>query len=198
MRHAILSLLTLYLCLAPLPAAGHPHVFMDVELTFVFDAQGLAGIRQRWTFDEFFSVQLVDMVDANDDGRLSEAEARKIEQEAFANLKNFNYFNHIRVNGREIVFGRATQFVARQKGGIVSYEFVLPCSVPAKAGSQSTITASVYDQSYYTDVLLSEAKPGLLGAEGLAVDVKVRDARTVNTEWGPIRPKEVLLSFTPR
>lgn len=198
MRHAILSLLTLCLCLAPLPAAGHPHVFMDVELTFVFDLQGLTGIQQRWVFDEMFSAQIVDMVDANDDGRLTEAEARKIEQEAFVNLKNFNFFSHVLVDGRKVAFSKATQFVARQKNGIVSYEFLLPCSVPAQAGAKRHLTVAVYDQSYYTDVMLSETKPKLQGTEHQIVNLQVRDAKAVYTEWGPIKPKEVLLDFSPR
>lgn len=198
MHHVILSLLTLCLCLAPLPAAAHPHVFMDVELSFVFDPQGLAGIQQRWVFDEMFSAQIVDMVDANDDGRLTEAEARKIEQEAFVNLKNFNFFSHVLVDGRKVAFSKATQFVARQKNGILSYEFLLPCSVPAQAGAKRHLTIAVYDQSYYSDVMLSEAKPKLLNAEQQVVNMQVRDAKAVYTEWGPIKPKEVLLSFTPR
>ncbi|WP_027366502.1 DUF1007 family protein [Desulfocurvibacter africanus] len=198
MRHAILSLLTLCLCLAPLPAAGHPHVFIDVELTFVFDLQGLTGIHQRWVFDEMFSSQIVDMVDANDDGRLSEAEARNIEQEAFVNLKNFNFFSHVVVGGRKVAFSKATQFVARQNKGILSYEFLLPCSVPVQAGAKGLVRVAVYDQSYYSDVVLVDTKPKLLGTEHQVVDMQVRDAEAVYTEWGPIQPKEVLLSFAPR
>jgi len=181
--------------LLPATAMGHPHVFVDSELSFVFDGQGLAGIRQRWVFDEMFSAQIMDMVDTDGDGRLSEAESHKTEREAFVNLNHFNYFTHVSVDGRPVTFARATDFRATCKADILIYEFFLPCPVPMAAGVTRTVRVAVYDQSYYTDLMLVKGKPGLAGSEGHAVDLRVRDAAPVRTEWGPIMPKEVLLTL---
>ena len=199
MRIAILALLAV--CLAPIPAAGHPHVFTDCELTFVFDAQGLAGIRQRWTFDEMFSVQIMDMVDADMDGRLSDAESRKTEQEAFANLKNFNYFTHASLDGRKVALNTATDFRAQCAKGILSYEFFLPCPAPAQpaqSGTPRALRVAVYDQSYYTDMALAEADPKIVNAGPFKTRLRVQEAEAVRTEWGPIMPMEVILTFGPR
>lgn len=194
MHLAILALLAV--CLAPLPAFGHPHVFTDCELTFVFDAGGLSGIRQRWTFDEMFSTQIVDMVDKDGNGRLSEAEGRAMEQEAFVNLKGFNYFTHASLDGRKVAFATAKDFRPQYAKGILSYEFFLPCAVPASR--QGKVRVAVYDQSYYSDMALAEAAPKLVGAEGFKAGVKVQEAEPVSTEWGPIMPMEVILTFGPR
>ncbi|WP_027367323.1 DUF1007 family protein [Desulfocurvibacter africanus] len=199
MHLAILALLAV--CLAPLPAFGHPHVFTDCELTFVFDAGGLSGIRQRWTFDEMFSTQIVDMVDKDGNGRLSEAEGRAMEQEAFVNLKGFNYFTHASLDGRKVAFATAKDFRPQYAKGILSYEFFLPLAAPAQqtqVGKPRTLIVAVYDQSYYTDMALVEAAPKLLGAERFKTGLKVEEADTVHTSWGPIMPKDVILTFGPR
>jgi ABC-type uncharacterized transport system substrate-binding protein len=36
-------------------AHSHPHVFVDVYMTFVFYERGLSGVRERWIFAEMFS-----------------------------------------------------------------------------------------------------------------------------------------------
>lgn len=193
----ILVFVLLAICLAPAPAAGHPHVFIDTELAFVFDAQGLAGIHQRWVFDEMFSAQIMDMVDGNGDGLLSEAESHATEREAFVNLKNFNYFTHATLNGRKLAFAKAMDFRARCNDGILSYEFLLPLSAPV-AGKVQGLVVAVYDQSYYSDMALVETAPKLMGANVFRTGIEVQEAEPVHTEWGPIMPKEVVLTFGPR
>ena len=36
-------------------AGAHPHAFVECQLTFVFDKDGLAGLQQRWMLDEMLT-----------------------------------------------------------------------------------------------------------------------------------------------
>ena len=63
--------------LAPAPLAAHPHVYIDTALTLVADAAGrVSGIEVSWTYDEFYTLLLLeDMgLDPDGDGVLTPAE----------------------------------------------------------------------------------------------------------------------------
>ncbi|ETX30168.1 DUF1007 family protein [Roseivivax isoporae] len=65
------------LALWPAAVGAHPHVFVDSELTVEVDAQGrITGTRMTWSYDEFFSLLILeDMgLDTDADGVLTEAE----------------------------------------------------------------------------------------------------------------------------
>lgn len=68
----------LALCLVlPVPAAAHPHVFVDTGFELVFDGDGrLAAIRTAWVYDAFFSLLVIEDGghDADRDGAISATE----------------------------------------------------------------------------------------------------------------------------
>src|SRR6056297_2811011 len=70
-----LALLLTTLCA---PAAwAHPHVFVDVTLRFLPDAEGrLTGVEVTWAYDDFFSLLVLEDrgLDADGDMILTEAE----------------------------------------------------------------------------------------------------------------------------
>ncbi|MBW7957044.1 MAG: DUF1007 family protein [Deltaproteobacteria bacterium] len=80
--------------LAP-SAWSHPHMSIDNSVTAVFDANGLAGFRLEWTFDEMSSSIFILDFDVNKNGRLEKSEIAALEKGAFSNLKNFEYFTNI-------------------------------------------------------------------------------------------------------
>ena len=55
--------------LVPAAALAHPHVFVDATVEAVFDDQGrLTAFRIGWTYDELFSLMLVEESGADPDG----------------------------------------------------------------------------------------------------------------------------------
>ena len=71
---------------------SHPHIFVDCTLSFVFDENGFAGIKERWVFDEMFSSMILNDFDKDRNLSLDSQEIVAIKKGAFSNLKNFNYF----------------------------------------------------------------------------------------------------------
>jgi len=76
-----IGLLAALLC-APLPAAAHPHIFVDTALRLIVDDAGQAtGVEVRWTYDAHYSrLTFEDMaLDRDQDGTLDAAELTQLE-----------------------------------------------------------------------------------------------------------------------
>lgn len=155
-RAAVIFLAGCLACLpAPRPAASHPHVWILVVVTFVFDGERLTGVRHRWTFDDLFSAYLSKEFNRNSNDRLEPEEQESLRTNAFANLAQFGYFSHLRLNGQPVELAQAMEFTAALEDGSVVYEFSLPLPTPATP-HDTTIEFSVYDASYFVDVILDE------------------------------------------
>jgi len=89
----------LFLLCAPLPLHSHPHVFINCSLTTVFDENGLAGFKLSWVFERVFSAAVIQDFDRNGDRIFDAGEIEAVEGGASANLKNYDYFCHVTVEG---------------------------------------------------------------------------------------------------
>src|SRR5687768_1728837 len=73
-------------------AAAHPHVWITSITSFVFEGPELVGLRHRWQFDEFFSSYVIEEHDADGDGSFDAAELASLQEGAFSDLREFDYF----------------------------------------------------------------------------------------------------------
>ena len=63
------------------PAAAHPHVWATVRSEIVLGPNHqITGIRQHWTFDEFYTAMAVEGLDTNKDGVYSQEELQPLAQ----------------------------------------------------------------------------------------------------------------------
>ena len=60
---------SLGLLAAAAPAAAHPHVWVAVETTVLYEAGRIVGLRHRWSFDDLYTAMAIQGLDANNDGR---------------------------------------------------------------------------------------------------------------------------------
>ena len=75
-------LFPLLLALAPAQLVAHPHIFVDTALQVVTDDSGrIVGVEITWTYDELFSLLVLeDMeLDSDYDGELTEAELQQLQ-----------------------------------------------------------------------------------------------------------------------
>ncbi|WP_304085888.1 DUF1007 family protein [Maridesulfovibrio ferrireducens] len=133
----------------PNQAIAHPHVFVDSSLTFEFDSLGLKGVRQKWWFDEMFASMILGEFDADHNNKLSKEEAKALKEGAFVNLKNFNYFTTILVDGQPYTITEATEFIPSIEGHTLVYNFFIPCNVKEN-DKKHTIVATNRDETLYT------------------------------------------------
>ena len=81
---------------------AHPHIWVSVRTTVLYDNGAIVGLRHAWTFDEYYTAMAIDGLDTNKDGIYSReelAELAKINVEA---LKEFGYFTFPKLKGHEI------------------------------------------------------------------------------------------------
>ncbi len=140
----------------PFFSFAHPHVFIDNRIAVVFNDKGLKGFRHEWAFDEMFSSTIIQEFDLNADGEFSEEEIKKVEKGAFSNLKEYNYFTDITINGEQFKIQEVRDFYAEIDRGVMIYQFFIPCEETAVIENKE-VKIAVFDPTYFVQVLLASA-----------------------------------------
>jgi ABC-type uncharacterized transport system substrate-binding protein len=174
---------------------AHPHVFIESSFIFVFNSTGLSGIQVKWILDEMFSSTIMMDYDRNRNNFFEESEIKAVEQGAFANLRNYNYFLHIQCDYVNNSVSYVTNFKAEITNNRVVYYFFVPLGIKAKAAG-SLISVGCYDQTYFCDISYAKGAPvRLRDSSRYACSWKIVDDKK-NAYWGGfIIPKIVLLEF---
>jgi len=176
-------------------ALSHPHVFIDNTIKILFDQHGLAGIRAKWVFDEFFSSMIANDYDRNRNARFEKAEIEMIRKKAFSNLANFGYFTFIKINGRPFKVKYARDFSAALSGGKLTYAFFVPCHVKA-ISTFKELRISQYDPTYYTSMAFAKKRPVILEAgSGFNINYRISKNMEEAYYYDQIHPVEVILRF---
>jgi ABC-type uncharacterized transport system substrate-binding protein len=140
------------------PVDAHPHVWIDAVVTFVFEDGRLVALRHQWKFDEFFGSFVIEEHDTDHDGAFDAAEVGAIRDSAFSNLREFDYFTHVRLDGDKLTLQEVSAFTAHIEDSVLVYEFAMPLPEPVDPG-KNRFAASVYDVEYYVEVLLDQYDP---------------------------------------
>jgi ABC-type uncharacterized transport system substrate-binding protein len=157
MRRLLFALAFLTFCWTG-PAHAHPHVWIDANVTFVFEQKLLTGVRVEWSFDEIFSTLVIHEHDKNKNKKLEDAEIESVRREAFVATKEYSYFTHITVAGSKAATAEATAFKAEIVKGKVVYRFTLPLASPVDP-SEKAVAVKAYDESFYVDIGLENDDP---------------------------------------
>lgn len=183
----------IFVCLSQ-NGLSHPHVFVDAELTIVFDEQGLAGFRQRWVFDEMFSSTMLSNFDKNDDCSLDVHEVGEIKKGGFGNLRNYGYFTHILIDGNTFEVKYVTEFSAEVHDNRLLYTFFVPCHVAASKQLKQ-VTISLFDETYYTDVALLSDSLSCEGDSTFVVSYEIKRVKEFSFYYGQVIPDGVSIQF---
>ena len=173
---------------------SHPHVFVSTSVDMVFDDKGLAGFRIMWLFDDMFSSMIILDFDKNNNKRLEASEIKSIKKGAFSNLSGFDYFTHIKIEGKPFKVKYVNAFNAKIFNDRLVYEFFVPCHVPA-LDSFKEVTLAVYDMTFYSSVSLM--KNPVTYENQKPYEIEHRIERNVNEAYyyGQIYPEEITLRF---
>jgi ABC-type uncharacterized transport system substrate-binding protein len=144
--------------MAAMPAAAHPHVFVEHTVTLVMKDGALDGLRFSWVFDEMFSATLRSNFVKGKPDKLPKETIAQIEQRAFANLAQFGYFIDLKVNDEPFKVNAVTGFDVMFANGRAIYQFVVPMRAPA-APAKTVIQVAVFDPEYYIDYRFAAARP---------------------------------------
>lgn len=177
---------------------GHPHIWIDSRVEIILDGARISALRVHWTFDPFFTEMIVLDYGAPSDGTFSDAQISAIEQGAFQNLRHFDYFTMIRVDGREIPVERVERFFAYiDEDDSLVYQFEIPLDVDLNIRSRR-LAISMYDESFFTDILFGDDYATVRRAERVRYRSELTREIYQVPIWGPMSRETVLVEFHPR
>ena len=145
----ILAALT---ALAALPAAAHPHIFIDTGQQLIFDDTGqLAAIRTIWIYDEFYSLLTLEDrgLDPDGDGLLTPAEHQTLAGFDMNWDAGFDGDTYALQNDQPLKLSRPVEFNAEYKDGkiITTHLRAFESRVDL---AQGPVVIKAYDPTYYT------------------------------------------------
>ncbi len=146
------------------PANAHPHGWIDVQSTVVFDGEGrITGLRLDWVFDDFYSVFVMDEISV--DPRQQAEVLAEIARQDLENLSEYGYFTDLRVDGTRVDTGVVEQFDIDLRGMRLWLQFTVPLEAPVDPRTQEVVFG-IYDPTYFLEVLHVEDQAVILAGAG--------------------------------
>jgi ABC-type uncharacterized transport system substrate-binding protein len=194
MKKTLLTFLTLLLFLSS-NICSHPHVFIEGKASFSFNKEGLANINVEWIFDSMFSTMILTDYDENKDNKFNVDEIKKIKNEAFLNLKEYQYFTFVKINKKPFKVKYVTDFNVSMSGKNIVYSFSVPCHVKATSKNKEIILA-YYDESYYIDLYFIEKNPVSFKNSKLFVTTyEIKENKDYSPGENSVFPQELVMRF---
>jgi ABC-type uncharacterized transport system substrate-binding protein len=157
---------------ATTPAAAHPHVWIDMKVGIVTNAdRQLEALRIHWTFDEFYSAFALNNIKKDENGHYPQKVLDELAQVNLTNLKEVDFFTEITANGKKLALAAAKDPESswNEKQGRLTLTFTLPLKTPHAAPVQFRI----YDPSYYISIDYPEKGRGIEFLNGPHRDCKI-------------------------
>jgi ABC-type uncharacterized transport system substrate-binding protein len=147
------ALLVLLAAVAPLVggaarASAHPHVWVAVETTVLYEKGAFTGLRHRWIFDEFYTAMAIEGLDKNGDGKYDREELSELAKVNIEGLKEFGYFTFPQAAGQDLKTGEVRDYYLEHQDGILSLHFTVPFERPIKPDHKA-LSFTVHDPTYF-------------------------------------------------
>ncbi len=150
--------------IVPTIVSAHPHVWVTMQETVLYDKGNITGLQQAWTFDEIYTQQAVEGLDKNGDGKYSREELQELAQVNIDGLKEFDYFTYAKLGSTALKFKPPVDYwLDYTEKGILTLHFTLPLEQPVTADAAG-FNFAVFDSSYFIAFDYAETDPVKLGA----------------------------------
>jgi ABC-type uncharacterized transport system substrate-binding protein len=151
--------------LASLPARAHPHMWVTVQATVLYENGAFTGISHTWTFDEYYTATAIEGLDKNDDGKYDRSELAELAKVNVDALKDFDYFTFPTLAGQAVKLGPPTpDYWLEHKDGLLSLHFTVPFASPVLADAKG-FAFSIHDPSFFIAFELAKGEKAVqLGA----------------------------------
>jgi ABC-type uncharacterized transport system substrate-binding protein len=163
-------------------ASAHPHVWITVETTVLYDKGAFTGLQHKWTFDEFYTAMAIEGLDKNKDGIYDREELAELAKVNIDGLKEFAYFTYPVLAGQDVKLAEVKDYWAEHKDGALSLNFTVPFAQPIPEMAKG-FAYVVQDPAFYIAFLPAKTDPVKLG-EGAPKSCKVHigNPKTGNDE----------------
>jgi ABC-type uncharacterized transport system substrate-binding protein len=189
-KYFALGLLFIILMITPLCVWAHPHMFFTSTEEFVWKNGKLDGCWEEWTFDSYFSADIIYGHDLDGDGIFSKAETENVYNYAFINLRKYHYFTFIRQGNERSNPSGVSHFSARQKDGLLIYRFYIDLS----SYDDDELYFAVYDYTYFCDVRYPDTNPVKLTVESQSSSDK---SKSISPKYQITENKDYPVYYNP-
>ena len=122
--------------------------------TVIYAPDGtVTGVRHAWTFDDMFSTFATQGLESKQKGVFTREELQPLAKVNVESLKEYDYFNYAKANGKKTLFTDPVDYYLEQKDSLLTLHFTLPLKTPMKAQS---LELEVYDPAYFIDFAFAE------------------------------------------
>jgi ABC-type uncharacterized transport system substrate-binding protein len=133
------------------PVRVHPHVFAEARLDVMVNPdQSVRSLRHLWRFDDVFSSTVVVEFDKNADLKLDDAELEEVSKTVHSSLAEFNYFQLVTANGKDVAMKPPARLMANYEGEQLIILFESEPKEPLKLSGK--VDFGVYDPTFYTAI----------------------------------------------
>jgi ABC-type uncharacterized transport system substrate-binding protein len=155
---------------AAAPVAAHPHVWVTMKAEVIYAADGsVTGVRHAWTFDDMFSTFAVQGLESKQKGVFTREELQPLAEVNVTPLKEYEYFNRAKLNGKKAVFADPTDYHLELKDQLLTLHFTLPLKAPARAQS---LDLEVFDPAYFVDFSFDDKAKDVVTLRGAPAQCK--------------------------
>lgn len=179
---------------------SHPHMFFTSKVEFVFSGKILQGAYVTWTFDRFFSADVISGYDLNYDGKFSKTETFDVYDNFFTYTQNYYYFIFIREGNNRTSPKNVdrNKFSVWQKDGIVSYKFY----IDLKSLKTKEFFFACYDYTFFCDITYPKKFPVVFNCDKSIVNPKFEIVENKNypvyyNPFGAIDDTRIYTSWAP-
>jgi ABC-type uncharacterized transport system substrate-binding protein len=137
-------------------ATAHPHVWVTMKCTIIFDGSGsVAGLQYSWSFDEMTSAFVtMGMTSKND--AFTRDELASSAREQIVALSKDDFFTSVRVGNAKQQLGTASDYWLEFDGKLLTLHFSLPVN---PALPTAALAVEIYDPSYFVDMRFADENP---------------------------------------
>lgn len=177
---AVITALVVILTCA-LPAAAHPHIFIDARVVLVFDETGgIARLQHEWTFDPSFSAWTTQGLDADEDGAVTSAEMQALADENMVGLASYRFYTYAAVGAQEIEFEPVGDQAMTYEDGRVTLRYSVQPTKPVTL--DGTLELAVNDPEYYVAITIAGEDAVTLENAPTGCAVEVREPQPMSRE----------------
>ena len=138
------------------PAAAHPHIFIDAKVAVVFDASGrIVGLKHNWTFDEAFSSWVVQGLDTNGDRETSPEELQPLADDNLKGLEEYDFYTYAGTQDNPLKFTADGDQRFVYENGRTTLTYGLTVTNPQRMANRFEL--GVYDPDYYVAISFADA-----------------------------------------
>lgn len=174
-------LVTGMLLASALPAGAHPHIFIDAGINAVFDDQGrLAAIRVIWTYDEYYSLAVLEDLglDSDYDGALTAKEEAQLSGFDMNWIEGFEGDTYGLLGEEKIALSGPLEPTATLVDGRIVTTHLRALEDRIELG-ETPVIFQAYDPEYYTAYSIT-LTPRVEGREGCTAQVFVPQQTEAN------------------